>query len=298
MNKWIRRLAIVLVLALLLSVTPGAIPVTRAEPDTWDLDDLTATQAVVYNTATQEFLLEEGVSSGKVFPASITKLFTAFVALQYLDEDLKITAGNELDMVGEGSSIAVIYKGEVLTVAMLVEGLMLPSGNDAAYVLATAAGRVIAGNPELPYLDAIQVFVNEMNRTARLLGLKDTRFLNPDGYYEGGHYSSLRDLVKIAQLSLENPVISRYTCRHQDDVTYVSGQQRRWDNTNKIVNPNSRFYLENAIGLKTGFTKIAGNCLISAVKQEDGYLIIGVFGCPEDDDRFRDTVGLVSYFGT
>ena len=181
--------------------------------------------------------------------------------------------------------------------SLLVEGLLLPSGNDAAYVLATAAGRAIAGNPELPYKAAVKVFVDEMNRTARLLGLKDTHFMNPDGYFVGGHYTSLRDLVKIAQLSLDNPVISRYVCIHQDDVTYITGQDRRWDNTNELVNPDSKYYLEAACGLKTGYTRVAGNCLLSAIRQEDGYLIIGVFGCPENYDRFRDTVGLVSIYG-
>ena len=138
MNKWIRISVLTLVMALLLSLTPGAAFATQAEPEGWSLEDLTATQVVVYNTATEEYLLEEGFSSGKVFPASITKLFTAFVALQYLDEDTQVTAGNELEKVGDGSSIAVINRGEILTVSMLVEGLLLPSGNDAAYVLATA----------------------------------------------------------------------------------------------------------------------------------------------------------------
>lgn len=297
MNKWIRISVLTLVMALLLSLAPGVAFATQAEPEGWSLEDLTATQVVVYNTATEEYLLEEGFSSGKVFPASITKLFTAFVALQYLDEDTQVTAGNELEKVGDGSSIAVINRGEILTVSMLVEGLLLPSGNDAAYVLATAAGRAIAGDPELPYKTAVKIFVDEMNRTARILGLKDTHFMNPDGYYVGGHYSSLRDLVKIGQLSMENPVISRYVGIHQDDVTYISGENRRWDNTNALVDPTSKYYLENACGLKTGYTGTAGNCLLSAIRLEEGYLIIGVFGCPGYYDRFKDTVGLVSIYG-
>lgn len=292
MKKRIRWGALLLVLVMVLNQIPGTV---RA--DSWSLENLTATQAVVYDTASREFLLEQGVSSGKVFPASITKLFTSFVALQYLEENVRVTAGNELTAVGQDSSVAVIEEGNTLTVSMLVEGLLLPSGNDAAYVLATAAGRVIAGDSQLSWKQAVQVFVDEMNRTARFLGLEDTHFMNPDGYYVGGHYSSLRDLVRIAQLALENPVISRYVQVHQDNVTYLSGQERQWKNTNELINPESEYYLEDACGLKTGYTSVAGNCLLSAIRQEDGYLIIGVFGCPEYYDRFRDTVGLAGYYG-
>ena len=297
MNKWIRLTVLTLVMALLLSLTPGTAYATQADSEAWTLDDLTATQVVVYNTATGEYLLEAGYSSGKVYPASITKLFTSFVALQYLSEDTRVTAGSELSLVGEGSSVAVINQGETLTVSQLVEGLLLPSGNDAAYVLATAAGRAIAGDSGLPYKTAIKVFVDEMNRTARILGLKDTHFMNPDGYHVGGHYSSLRDLVKIGQLSMENPVISRCVRIYQDDVVYKSGQDRRWKNTNELIHPDSKYYLESACGLKTGFTSYAGNCLLSAIRQEEGYLIIGVFGCPGEYDRFRDTIGLAKYYG-
>lgn len=310
MNKWIRFAGNVLVMTLLCTLMLGkATQVWAVETEestaatvvaasvVRDENGLTATQAMVYDTGTEEYLFQKSISSGKVYPASITKLFSAFVALQYMDGDTRITAGSELDFVAEDASVAVISEGQTLTVSMLVEGMLLPSGNDASYILATATGRKIAGDPEMSPPKAVQVFVDEMNSVAKSLGLRDTRFMNPDGYHMGGHYSSVPDLLKIAQLALEDPVISQYVDIYQDDVVYVSGETNSWKNTNELLNPESDYYREDACGLKTGYTSQAGNCLISAFRREAGYIIVGVFGCEEPEQRFEDTITLIERFG-
>lgn len=322
MNKWIRCAVAALVMALLFSHA-GLLAPVRAEGDSQETQEehteetqaecteetteptvpvardengLTCRQAVVYDTVCGQTLFSKEVASGKVYPASITKLFSAFVALQYLSPEETVTAGKELELVAADSSRAFILEGQTLTVSMLVEGLLLPSGNDAAYVLATAAGRQIAEDPDLECHQAVQVFVDEMNAVARDLGLKDSHFMNPDGYHMGGHYSSLSDLVRIARLVLENPVICGYVGKVKDDVVYVSGETNSWKNTNEILNPESEFYREDACGLKTGFTDPAGSCLMSAFRTEEGYVIIGVFGCPGHELRFEDTVHLAEQY--
>ena len=107
----------------------------------------------------------------------------------------------------------------------------------------------------------------------------------------GDHYTTSHDLVIVAQLALSNEVISRHvaTPKHEK-VVYESGQTISWKNTNALINPDSKYFCHNAIGLKTGSTGAAGNCLLSAFREDDGSLyIIGVFGCEEGNDRFSDT---------
>ena len=251
-----------------------------------------ARQYFVYNCKTGEFLTISGEKSDKVYPASVTKLFSSFVALQYLDPEEVVTAGDELDMVASDSSLAYIQKGHKLTVAMLVEGMLLPSGNDAAHILAAAAGRKVANDPTMLGQEAVAYFVNLMNNTARNMGMKNSHFSNPDGYHADDHYTSLGDLAIIARLALNNPIICTYTKTYEDDVTYASGHKMTWKNTNHLINPYSDYYISTAIGLKTGYTDEAGNCLMSAFRTNNGTYVIGVFGCPKGYGRFNDTTTL------
>ena len=253
---------------------------------------LTAQQAFVYNCQKKEFTFLLGHENDRVYPASITKLFTAYVALQFLKPDQVITAGDVLDMVGYGSSVAGIEKGNTLTVSMLVEAMLLPSGNDAAYILADAAGKVIAEDPEIGAGSAVTVFLREMNGQARAMGLKNTQFTNPDGYHSPDHCTTFADLVIITEKVLANETIMGYTTVSKENAVFESGETKQWENTNFLVVPESKYYCPIATGLKTGQTPSAGSCLLSSFAYEGGEWIIGVFGCPEKDDRFPDTLQL------
>lgn len=267
------------------------------EPPTWPTypedRELTAQQSFVYDCSTGEFVYISGSEDETVYLASITKLFTAHVALQYLKPDTEVTVGDELDMVVWGSSVADLEKGNVLTAEMLIEAMMLPSGNDAAYTLAAAAGRAIDGNPDLSASAAINVFVAQMNQEARLQGMLHTHFVNPDGIHESDHYSSLGDLALLGKLSLESPAIVKYSQTPRDMVTPVAGTSFAWKNTNALIDPASEYYCPVALGLKTGQTPNAGSCLLSAFDLDGRQIIIGVFGCKETDDRFPDTLQLL-----
>ena len=254
--------------------------------------ELSARNAFAYNLESDTLYYLEGGWTTPIFPASVTKLFSAYVALQYMDPETVVTAGDELDLVAEDSSIAYIHKGNQLTVSMLVEGMLLPSGNDAAYILAAAAAREESGNAELSAEDALAHFVDMMNETAQSLGMTGSHFCNPDGYHDEDHYTCARDLITIARLALENPIISQYACLYEDNVVYASGHTNYWHNTNSLLNPSSQYYCPDAVGLKTGSTTAAGSCLLSAFLMDGEYVIIGVFGCEEKTDRFSNTVHL------
>ncbi len=243
----------------------------------------------VYDCEKQQFLTFSQDLNAPVYPASITKLFTAYVALQYLDPDAVLTAGEEQNFLEPNSSIAYIFEGYKLSVSMLVEGMLLPSGNDAAYLLAAAAGRAHGGE-DLSAASAVAHFVEMMNAEAEKLGMAGSHFTNPDGYHDPDHYTCYADLATIAHLALDTPLIAQYAATHQESVVYASGHTNTWTNTNRLLDPQSQYYCPDAIGLKTGNTEEAGSCLLSAFDAGDRVLVVGVFGCSSTSFRFRDTL--------
>lgn len=254
--------------------------------------NMEARHLFVYHTGTRQILYSKTVGNGKLFPASTTKLFSTYVALQYLDPEAVITAGDELDLVHEGSSLAFINRGSRLRVRTLVEGMMLPSGNDAAMVLAAAAGRVIAGDDTLSGADAVAVFVDEMNLQAEKLGFEKSHFSNPDGWHTGSHYTSMNDMARIAGLALQNDTICRYMRMARDEKNFGGDQYVIWENSNLLVYRDGAYYRSDAIGMKTGYTRPAGYCLMSAFTFEEGDIVIGLFGYTSKNARFLDAIAL------
>lgn len=246
-------------------------------------------QLLVYDATNDVILFSDTREGSKLYPASVTKLFSSYVALQYLDPLDVVTVGDEMDLVHAGSSLAYIARGNQLYVQTLIEGMMLPSGNDAATVLAAAAGRKIADNPEISPEEAVQTFVREMNRMAQELGFERTHFSNPDGWHTGSHYTCLNDMARIAKLALSDKTIARYMRTGEEEVTFLSGQTKKWKNTNLLVVPEEGFYRYDAIGMKTGYTRQAEYCLMSAFRLNDGRnLVIGLFGYGDTYKRFND----------
>ena len=256
--------------------------------------ELTAKQAFVYDCQKEEFTFLKGERTETVYPASITKLFTAYVALQYLSPTQEITAGDALELVGVGSSVAGIEKGDVLSVEMLVQAMLLPSGNDASYILAAEVGRILEKDHTLGAWYAVDAFLEEMNKQAKDLGLTGTHFTNPDGYHDDNHYTNFKDMAAIGKLVMENETIMRYAKVYKEQVTFSDGAIKDWENTNALVNPASEYYCPIATGLKTGQTPSAGSCLLSSFEKDGQKYIIGVFGCPEIEDRFEDTLQLLN----
>lgn len=268
---------------------------------------LLAQQYFVYDVNNDTFVTSSATPDERVWPASVTKLFTAYVAMQFVEPDRPITAGDALDQVAWGSSVAKLGKGDTLTAEQLVEAMLLPSGNDAAYVLAAEAGKIIADDFSMNGVAAVMTFMEEMNRQAKEVGMTGSHFVNPDGIHSDDHYMSYADLCLLGKLSLQNETIMKYANVARDVVSLPSqlgassvtvGEsnlepgQVEWKNTNKLIHEDSDYYCPYAIGLKTGQTPTAGSCLLSAFEMDGKQWIIGVFGCPEEDDRFDDTIQL------
>lgn len=246
----------------------------------------------VYDVAQDRMLYCSVPEDKAVYPASITKLFTAYTALKLLPEDAVVTAGWELGLLKPGSSYAGIGMDSRLTAEMLVEAMLLPSGNDAAYVLAAAAGRAAAGDSGLRSSAAVGAFMERMNAMGQEVGFVNTHFVNPDGYHDDAHYSCPKDLARIGALALNDPVIAKYVGMTQDTVRFVSGESVTWNNTNRLLNPDSELYCPEAVGLKTGYTHQAGFCLLSAFRREDRQVLVGIFGAEDKLSRYSDAAAL------
>ena len=269
--------------------------------------EILAKQYFVYDVEQEEFLTISGAEDEIIYPASVTKLFTCYVALQYLEPEEVLTVGDEMDFVVYGSSVADLRKGDKLTVSQLVEAMLLPSGNDAAYVLAVNAGRRILSDKTANFILANTAFMEEMNNQVKEVGMVGTHFANPDGIHSDSHYTTFGDLAVLAAMSIKDPTIMKNAVIANDSVSFIErgalvgeydpenenlGDVLTWKNTNEIINPNSKYYCPYATGLKTGQTPYAGSCLLSSFSYEGKDYIIGVFGCPEKEDRFDDTLQL------
>ena len=251
---------------------------------------ITAKSWFIYDCQEQSFVAISGDPESSVFPASVTKLFAAYVALHYIAPETVLTAGSELALVPYDASVAELKQGDRLTVEQLIGGMMLPSGNDATFVLATAVGRVLADDPELYPEAAIARFVEQMNYHAAMVGMTDSHFVTPDGWHDDNHYTSMDDLVKIGMLSWTNPVIAQSVTNVQQTIPMSGERNLEWNNSNILLNPEWDVYCPYAVGLKTGFTTPAGNCLLSAFEVGDRQILIGVFGCPKSYDRYAESL--------
>lgn len=259
---------------------------------------LTAAKGFVYDTGTAQMLYMGGNGDEPLYPASLTKLLTAYTARQFMDPEMVVTVGEEITWIDPKSSRAWIDVGYELTVEMLIQGMIMPSGNDAAYTIAVAGGRVLAEDPALDAHQAFSLFINEMNSQANQLGMTNSHFVNPDGIDAENHYTTMNDLVILAKAVLKDDLIMKYAGMAKSDVVFRSGQTITWYNSNYLLQPESEaFYTLEAIGLKTGSTELAGKCLISVFHQSDGsHLIIGVLGSLKSEDRFSDTLILYNMF--
>lgn len=254
--------------------------------------DLIATKYFVYDIRRGEYLQKLGDETEKLYPASITKLLTSYVVLQYMQPDEEVVVGSALDLVPEDSSVAGFKKGDKVTVDQLIGAMMLPSGNDAAQVAAVATGRRIAQNEDLSPGRAVAAFMEEMNVQAKALGMENSHFVTPDGFHRDNHYTTMDDLVILCRTVLAEPVILKYAgmAKTQEQ---IGDRTLEWENTNILLKEDWQYYMPNAIGLKTGYTDAAGGCLVSAFFEEDTLLLIGVFGStPFTEDRYLDTVDI------
>lgn len=210
----------------------------------------------------------------RLYPASITKLMTALVALDYYSPNDILTV-KRLSPVADESDMGLSV-GDKLNIRSLLYGLLVPSGNDAAYT--------IADN----FPGGIENFIYAMNQKAKQLHMENTHFANPSGLDEQNHYTTSKDLSYLTAVALKNDQINRIVSTYGITLEDVTGHKSySLKNVNQFLG-----YLFGADGVKTGFTDLAGQCLVASVSRS-GHRVVSVV--LKSQDRFGDSGKLIEW---
>ena len=245
---------------------------------------LNSTAVACFDVRENRYLYEKNTQS-RIAPASLTKIVTACVALKYADPSSVYTVGDEILLVGENSSLCYINQGQQATLYDLLCGMLLVSGNDAAYTIAVNIARTVSGN-SLSAAEGAVYFVGLMNDFGAGIGLTDSHFANPDGWDDDGHYMCLRDIVTAARYAIGLDVFREIVGKTSYSASFVSGQTVEWNNINQMQNTDSAFYVEHVKGIKTGNTQNAGRCLIALYEDGSHELIAASMGNPTNEERY------------
>jgi D-alanyl-D-alanine carboxypeptidase (penicillin-binding protein 5/6) len=209
--------------------------------------------------------------------ASVTKIMTALLVLERSDlaDVVTVSANASPNGSAAGLSTLGLRTGERISVRELLYALLVQSSNDAAVALAEHVSGTVGA------------FVTEMNRRAKQLGLRDTRFSSPNGLDDHG-YSSPADLAELTGLALADPVFAKVVATRVYEIPSPSGPPRVVQNRNVLL-----WLYPGAFGVKTGFTTAAGYCVVASAERDGMRLLAVVLG--EPGEPFSDTATLLNY---
>ena len=248
---------IVLCLVVILAILICSIPVSANEVS------VSAKAYVVLNADTFEILSSKNAAA-RMSMASTTKLMTALILAEQRTPFKQIVATKEMVTV-EGSSMGLL-EGDTVSHYALMVGMMLSSGNDAANVAAIS----VAGS--------VENFAVLMNKRAKEIGMVNTNFVTPSGLDDDNHYSTAYDMSLLAVEVLKNETLSKIVASESMTVSYGNPPyDRRLYNHNRLLST-----YDGAIGLKTGFTKKSGRCLVSAARRDGCTVIAVTLNAPDD----------------
>ncbi len=225
----------------------------------------------------------------KMYPASTTKILTAIIAIENCNlNDIVSVKKSSISSIPSGYSSAYLSENEEININDLLTVFLVHSANDAGYVLAEH----ISGS--------IENFSILMNKKAKELGCTNSNFINPSGIHDENHYSSAYDLSLIAKYCMNNNIFRNIVKMRNCTISATNRfDVRKYSNTNDLINPSSKYYLKDCIGIKTGFTSEAKNCLISCCSKNNLELICIVLGASSTEKgesaRYIDSHTLYDY---
>lgn len=293
--KKAKFLSVFLVFALVLSLMmPGASasasqpegdrssgPAAQTEEDITPTSQLVSDMSVNADAALLVDMDTDYVMFGQdqdkqIYPASTTKILTALVVLQHIDDgdlslDTTVTCSDTFrKSLTSSAAVANLQSGEALTVESLLYCLLLPSACDAANVL----GEAVSGT--------LDDFGDEMNRVAKECGCISSHFVNPSGLHDDDHYTTCSDLYLITKAAMEYEEFRKIvsTPSYTVPATNLSGS-RTLRNTNALLKgtKTTTYNYDGCLGIKTGSTYLAGNCLVSAAQRDGQTLCCIMMGC-------------------
>jgi len=240
----------ILLITLLFSIPVGAISTS-------------ASSAILINADTLSVLYAKNADEKRSM-ASTTKIMTALLLSEANTPQKTVTVTKEMAYV-EGTNMG-LKVGDTVTYNALLYGLLLSSGNDAANTVALSLSKSFSD------------FAVLMNKRAEQIGMKNTSFVTPSGLDDENHYSTAFDMALLAATALKNPQFAKAAATKEITIDIDNkGTMRTFSNHNKML----RLY-DGAIGVKTGFTKKSGRCLVSAAKKDNVTLIAVTLNAPND----------------
>lgn len=234
--------------------------------------------AILIEANTGRILYEKDAQK-KMYPASTTKIMTAILTLEHVKDlqEIATVSYKAVYSVPAGYSTDLLKVGEELSINELLYALLVKSSNEAANVLAEH----IAGS--------VESFVSMMNTRAVELGCKDTHFVNPNGVHSEEHYSTAYDLSLMAKEAMKNNDFRRYVSTASHTLPSTNKYERTDRNlitTNDLIRSTNKNYYEYAIGIKTGYTSQAKNCLVAGASKDGLELIAVLLGAgKQNSDR-------------
>ena len=257
----------------------------ETHPELLDKDMLVAKSAILIEATTGEVLFEKNADE-ILYPASTTKILTAYIALQMadLENDVVTISQEAIDLVPSGYQKVPLSAGEKVSMEDLVGAMLVISGNEAANAIA----EYLCGS--------IDAFADLMNQTAQMLGCSsDTHFTNPSGLQDTNHYTTARDLAIITQEAMKDERFREIVAK---PTYYMPDSNMRPARTlvggTSILKAEDSYYYSAATGVKTGFTNAAGYCFVGSAKR-GGIELISVVLYTSKAGRWTDTKKLMEY---
>ncbi len=286
-----KRLLSYLLVFIILAASTGVN--SKAEGNTLNLKS----EAIVLLEETTGKIIYDKNAKAKMYPASTTKVLTALLLIENIKPDEPIIVGREINGVPLDASKAGHKIGDKLTLKQLLMALMLPSGNDSAYVAAMAVAKKTSNNPDLDATTGLAQFSQLMNEKAKAIGAENSHFVNSSGYHEDGHYSTAYDIALITREAMKSELFREVVKTPSFDMEFGAEPERNttWRNRNLLIDARySSSYYPYATGVKTGNTDQAGECLVSTATKDGMKLVAVVLKSPQDL-RFMESKALFEY---
>lgn len=259
----------------LLIFIPNA-SVLADDTEAFDLK-FTAQSAILIEASTGRVIWEKDADV-RHYPASMTKMMTGILALEKLPPKADVVISPNAAAT-EDCPLEIVA-GECLSADNIITGMLMESDNGAAVAIAEAV------------YGSVSQFVQRMNERAQAIGMSNTHFVNPNGLTEANHYSTARDMAKLARFAMNNKKFREIVSTKNQVIHWEvpARQQKLAENTNKLL---ANYNGMN--GIKTGWTEAAGGCLAASARRNGVELIAIVMQTPGPDDRFADARKLLDY---
>ncbi len=268
----------------------GVDPYDPEKPEELSTDQLYAKSAILIEASTGEVILEKNADERR-YPASTTKILTTLLGIMMGNMNQTVTMTETAMVYEEGVSEIDLEVGETINFSDLLYATMVRSGNDGANLIA----EVIAGDNYR--------FAELMNNAAAMYGCTGTHFTNPSGLHDPNHYTTARDMAKIARAAMENETFQKIASTYTFSLPrsnlrrsrMLTGASSNWLNKNQETTEDyTSTYYPYATGIKTGYTAAAGYCYVGAAER-DGVQLISVAFYTTNGGRWSDSRKMMEY---